>query len=167
MLPGMLRLERLRDDHAPALLAFEQENREYFARSVPDRGDAFFAEFASRHLARLAEQDAGECHFHVVLDEHGDLIGRVNLVDVDEDGAELGYRIAERATGRGVATTAVAEACRLAATTYRLSALRARTTLDNPASMTVLARNGFTPVGDITLSGRPGVRYRRRFAGIG
>jgi len=27
--------------HAPAQLAFEQENRAYFAAAVPDRGDAF------------------------------------------------------------------------------------------------------------------------------
>ncbi|MET8009511.1 GNAT family N-acetyltransferase [Streptomyces sp. NPDC005271] len=158
----MMRLERLRADHARALLAFERENREYFARTVPDRGDAYFAEFASRHRALLAEQDAGVCHFHVVVDGHGDLVGRVNLVDVEEGAAELGYRIGERATGRGMATAAVEEMCRLAATAYGLSALTAATTLDNPASMAVLTRAGFTAVGDITLDGRPGVRYRRR-----
>jgi ribosomal-protein-alanine N-acetyltransferase len=35
-------LRRLRAGHADALLAFEKDNREYFARSVPDRGDAYF-----------------------------------------------------------------------------------------------------------------------------
>ncbi|MGO4759286.1 GNAT family N-acetyltransferase, partial [Streptomyces sp. 2MCAF27] len=49
MLADMItvRLERLRADHAPALLAFERENRAYFARSIPDRGDSYFTEFAS------------------------------------------------------------------------------------------------------------------------
>ncbi|MGW7364034.1 GNAT family N-acetyltransferase [Streptomyces sp. NPDC054841] len=160
----MVTLEQLRSDHALALLAFERENREYFARSVPDRGDAYFAEFASRHRARLTEQDAGLCHFHVVIDEQGDLVGRVNLVDVEAGAAELGYRIGERAAGQGVATAAVAEVCRLAATSYRLSALRAVTTLDNQASMTVLARNGFAAVEAIRIDGRPGVRYQRQLA---
>ncbi|MFF2046026.1 GNAT family N-acetyltransferase [Kitasatospora sp. NPDC058170] len=160
----MLTLERLRSDHAPALLAFEQENRAYFAQSVPDRGDDYFTGFASRHRDLLAEQDTGACRFHVVLDDRGELIGRVNLVDISDGCAELGYRIDERATGRGVATAAVGEACRLAGAEYALSTLVAVTTLDNPASRAVLARNGFTVVESITLVGRPGVRYRRRLA---
>ncbi|MCC3776704.1 GNAT family N-acetyltransferase [Streptomyces sp. UNOB3_S3] len=159
----MIRLERLRADHAPALLAFELENRAYFARSVPDRGDAYFTGFASRHEALLAEQETGTIHFHIVLDDDsGRLIGRVNLVDVERGTAELGYRIGERAAGRGVATAAVAALCRLAATTYGLSSLTAVTTLDNPASRTVLERNGFTLTDHITVGDRPGVGYRRR-----
>ncbi|WP_157181474.1 GNAT family N-acetyltransferase [Actinopolymorpha alba] len=163
----MLRLERLHADHAPALLAFERENREFFVRTVPDRGDAYFTEFADLHRARLAEQDAGVCHFHVVIDEHGDLIGRVNLIDVSAGAAELGYRIGERATGRGVATAAVGEVRRLAVEAYDLSNLRAVTTRDNPASMAVLQRNGFTAVADIQLDGRPGVRYECQLAKVG
>lgn len=158
----MVRVERLRADHAPAVLAFELENREYFSRSIPDRGDAYFAEFAALHRARLAEQDAGECHFHVVFDDDGALVGRVNLVDVEDGIAELGYRVAERAAGRGVATAAVAQVCQLAVTSYGLQALRAVTTLDNAASRAVLRRHGFTAVGDVTVDGRPGVRYLRR-----
>ncbi|MGW7268809.1 GNAT family N-acetyltransferase [Streptomyces sp. NPDC054842] len=161
----MTKLERLRADHAPALLAFERENREFFARIIPDRGDDYFSEFAARHRALLAEQDTGACHFHVVVDERGDLVGRVNLVDVQDGNAELGYRIGERATGRGVATAAVAEVCARAAATYGLTSLVARTTTDNLASQKVLARNGFTVVGDITLSGRPGIRYHRPLSG--
>ncbi|MFJ3790435.1 GNAT family N-acetyltransferase [Kitasatospora sp. NPDC090091] len=160
-----IRLERLRADHADALLEFERTNRAYFARSVPDRGDGYFTYFADRHRALLAEQDAGTCHFHLVLDEAGLLLGRVNLVDVEDGAAELGYRIGERAAGRGVATAAVLDVCRLAAGEYGLSALTAVTTLDNPASMAVLRRTGFTTVGSITIDDRPGVRYRRGLIG--
>ncbi|MEV0532318.1 GNAT family N-acetyltransferase [Kitasatospora sp. NPDC050463] len=155
------RLERLRADHAPVLLAFERENREYFARSVPDRGDAYFAAFADRHRALLAEQDTGACHFHLLVDGQGELLGRVNLVDVAAGAAELGYRIGERAAGRGAATAAVHEVCRLATAEYGLTALTAVTTLDNPASMAVLQRTGFTVVGELVLDDRPGLRYRR------
>ncbi|MCX5376990.1 GNAT family N-acetyltransferase [Streptomyces sp. NBC_00091] len=161
----MIRLERLRADHADALLAFERENRAYFARSVPDRGDAYFVEFAARHRALLAEQDAGVCHFHVVVDDRGELVGRVNLVDVEEGAAELGYRIGEGSAGRGLATAVVGEMCRLAATAYRLTSLTAVTTHDNPASTAVLGRNGFTAVGHVSLAGRPGTRYQLQLAG--
>lgn len=164
MLPCMLRLERLRADHGDILLAFEREHREYFARSVPDRGDAYFTDFAARHRGLLAEQDAGTCHFHLVIDDTGALVGRVNLVDVEEGAAELGYRIGETAAGRGTATAAVEEVCRLAAASYGLHSLIADTTLDNLASAAVLRRTGFTAVEDITLDGRPGIRYRRALA---
>ena len=55
----MPELERLRADHAAAVLAFESANRAYFASSISDRGDGYFETFAERHRALLAEQDAG------------------------------------------------------------------------------------------------------------
>jgi len=159
----MVTLERLRADHAGALLDFERANRAYFARSVPDRGDAFFtpAGFAERLASLLDEQHGGICHFHVILDAEGRLVGRINLMDVADGRAELGYRVAERASGRGVATAAVAGICRSAATEYGLTALTAVTTLDNPASRKVLTRNGFTRTGDALVGGRPGTAYLR------
>lgn len=180
MLVRMVRLERLRADHASALLAFERANRAYFARSIPDRGDAYFAEFPARHRALLAEQAAGLHHFHVVLAEgtspaegtpaadgaaHGELIARVNLVDVADGAAELGYRVAEHAAGRGVARAAVTEVCRLAAERYGLAALTAVATLDNPASQAVLRRTGFAVTGPTTVDDRPALRYHRPLTG--
>lgn len=157
----MPELQLLRLDHAPALLAFEQENRAYFAASIPDRGDDYFAGFDARHAALLAEQAAGLHFFHVLVGSGGEVLGRVNLIDVADGSAELGYRIAEKAARQGLATAAVRQTCLLAAAQYGLTALRAVTTLDNPGSRTVLARTGFVPVGEIPLDGRPGTRYTR------
>ncbi len=151
-------LERLAPEHADALLAFERENREWFARSIPDRGDDYFTEFAARHAALLAEQATGRCHFHV-LTESGAVLGRFNLVDVADGAAELGYRVAQRSAGRGVATDAVRRVATLAREAYGLRRLTAATTLDNPASQAVLRRTGFTPAGEVSLGGRPGLRY--------
>lgn len=157
----MPELQLLRPDHAPALLTFEQENRAYFAASIPDRGEDYFARFEERHRALLAEQEAGVCYFHVLVGVEGEVLGRVNLVDVVDGGAELGYRIAERAAGRGLATWAVRELCTRAAEEYGLTFLRAATTLDNGASRAVLIRTGFTVVGETQLGGRPGLSYLR------
>jgi Acetyltransferase (GNAT) domain len=107
-------LERLRADHAAALLAFERDNRNYFAASVPDRGDEYFAAFDDRHRTLLAWQDEGTDHFHVLVEPDGSIVGRVNLADVTDGSAELGYRIAERAAGRGLATAAVRRVVELA-----------------------------------------------------
>ncbi|MFJ8854345.1 GNAT family N-acetyltransferase [Streptomyces sp. NPDC102437] len=158
----MPELQRLRPDHAPALLTFEQENRTYFAASVPDRGDAYFTDFAARLTALLTEQDAGLCHFHVLVAPDGEVLGRFNLVDVADGSAELGFRMAEKATRRGLATATVLHLCTLAATEYGLTTLRASAALDNTASRTVLTRAGFAPTGEeVQLGGQPGLAYVR------
>ncbi|MDX6281036.1 MAG: [ribosomal protein S5]-alanine N-acetyltransferase [Kribbellaceae bacterium] len=158
-LPGGARLERLRVEHGPALLAFEVENREYFAGFISDRGDAFFAEFDERLAALLGYQADGTDHPHVLVTDSGEVVGRVNLVDVTDGSAELGYRIAEKAAGRGLATAAVREVCALAAGEYGLRELRAGTNLDNTASRAILERTGFVPVGEHEYGGRPGIEY--------
>ncbi|MFF3951709.1 GNAT family N-acetyltransferase [Streptomyces sp. NPDC001890] len=161
----MPELQRLRPDHAPALLAFEQENRTYFAASVPDRGDAYFTDFAAVLTARLTEQAAGICHFHLLVAPEGEVLGRFNLVDVTDGSAELGFRMAEKATRRGLATATVLHLCTRAATEYGLTTLHASATLDNTASRTVLTRTGFVPTGEkVQLSGKPGLRYVRSTA---
>lgn len=157
----MPELLRLHADHAPALLRFERENRAFFARTVPDRGDDYFARFGERHDALLAEQAAGLHHFHLLVDASGTVLGRVNLVDVADGSAELGFRIAESATGRGLATAAVRRVCSVAVRDYGLTSLRAATTLDNTGSRSVLARTGFVEVGKVELGGQPGVRLLR------
>src|ERR1700730_16120378 len=152
-------LQLLRLDHAPALLAFERENRAYFAASVPDRGDEFFAEFETRYAPLLAWQVGGTDYLHLLVAEGGEVVGRVNLTEVANGTAELGYRIAQKAAGQGLATAAVRKVRELAATEYGLSRLRARFTLNNPASRKVLEHNGFVAGGSLTLNGKPAMSY--------
>jgi RimJ/RimL family protein N-acetyltransferase len=67
----------------------------------------------------------------------------------DADGwVEIGYGVAETRRGRGHATRAVAEMIALAAADPHIRALTAQTALANAASQGVLARNGFTQVGE-------------------
>ena len=137
----MPELKRLDAGHAPAVLAFELANRAYFVASVPDRGDDYFDRFTERFGALLAKQEAGICTFHVLVAEDGSVLGRFNLVDIEDHSAELGYRVAQQVAGRGVATSTVRELCRLAADQYGLRTLRAA----DPAH----------------LSGEPGTWYQR------
>ncbi len=157
----MPQLELLRSDHAPALLEFERANRAYFAASISDRGDDFYANFDAEHAALLAKQATGQCLFHVLVGEDGEVLGRFNLVGVEDGSAELGYRMAEQAAGQGLATAAVRELCARAAAEYGLTSLWARTTLGNTASRIVLARTGFVPTGEVEVAGRPGQRFAR------
>lgn len=129
------------------LLAFERDNREFFARSIDDRGDAFFAGFTDRHRSLLAEIEAGTCLMFVVRDRTGRVVGRVNLVDIADGSAEIGYRIGEASSGLGYARTAVSQALRVAAD-RGLTQVRAMTTAGNVPSMRVLEASGFELLDD-------------------
>ncbi|MBA0050154.1 N-acetyltransferase [Streptomyces sp. AJS327] len=160
----MPELTLLRADHAPAVLAFELANRAYFAAWVPDRGDAFFERFTDRYAALLAEQEAGACAFHVLVAGDGSVLGRFNLVDVEEGAAHVGYRVARHVAGRGVASAAVRELCGLAVTRYGLRTLWAAAAHENVASGKVLTQAGFAPVSPAEpadLGGALGTWYRR------
>jgi ribosomal-protein-alanine N-acetyltransferase len=157
-------LQRLNAGHAPAVLAFELANRGYFADSISDRGDDFFDQFTSRHRALLAEQEAGTGAFYVLVTEDGSVLGRFNMVGFEDGTAELGYRVAQHAAGRGVATATVRELCRLAAARHGLHTLKAAVSRDNAASQRVLAKAGFVPVGPADpahIGGKQGTWYER------
>jgi ribosomal-protein-alanine N-acetyltransferase len=47
----------------------------------------------------------------VLVGDGGEVLGRFNLVDVEDGSAELGYRVAEHAAGQGLATAAVRGIC--------------------------------------------------------
>ncbi|MFB9833644.1 GNAT family N-acetyltransferase [Actinoallomurus acaciae] len=163
----MPELERLRADHAPAVLAFELANRAYFAASISDRGDEYYDRFTDRHSALLAEQEAGAGAFYVLVAEDGSVLGRFNLIFTEDGTAELGYRVAQHVAGRGVATATVRELCLLAAARHGLHTLRAAAARDNAASQKVLAKAGFAPVGPADpadIGGKPGTWYRRDLA---
>ncbi|GHO42299.1 hypothetical protein KSX_04620 [Ktedonospora formicarum] len=83
----------------------------------------------------------------------------MNLFRVAGGSAELGYRIAQKAAGQGLATAIVRQMRELAATEYGLTRLSARVTLDNPASRKVLEHNGFVAVGELTLNDKPAISY--------
>ena len=163
----MPELQRLRADHASAVLAFELANRAYFAAFISDRGDEYFEQFAKQHDALLAEQEAGICAYYVLVAEDGSVLGRFNLFNIEDGTAELGYRVAQHVAGRGVATATVQELCRLAAAQYGLRTLRAATSHGNVASQRVLAKAGFVPAGPADpahLGGKPGTWYQRDLA---
>lgn len=165
----MPELQQLRADHAEAVLAFEVANRAYFAASISDRGDAYFKQFAERHNALLAEQEAGTGAFYVIVADDGRILGRFNLILVKDGIAELGYRVAQEAAGRGVATAAVREVCQFAASRHGVRTLRAAASTGNIASREVLVKAGFVPTGPAdpaSIGGKQGTWYQRDLPGV-
>lgn len=155
----MFELQRVRLGHEAAILVFEQTNRAYFADYISDRGDDFYEQFSERHSALLAEQETGACVFHVLVDDDGKVVGRFNLYDLVDGTADVGYRVGQGVAGRGVATSALQDLCRIAREQYGLRTLRAATSNDNVASARVLAKVGFLATGPAKVGGRQGSRY--------
>ena len=94
-------------------------------------------------------------------------MGRFNLIFVVDGSAVLGYRVAQHAAGRGLATATVRELCELATAQYGLRKVRAATSLQNAASQKVLTKAGFLAVGPADpadLGGKPGTWYERVLA---
>jgi ribosomal-protein-alanine N-acetyltransferase len=81
----------------------------------------------------------------VVRDAGSRVVGRVNVVDILDGSADLGYRIAEDAGGRGYAREAARLALQAAAD-RGVRQVTAMTTVGNVASRRVLEANGFEPV---------------------
>ena len=142
-----LRLVPAQEANPAAVLRFESENREYFRRWIPDRGDAYYdleAVAASLDDAGCWWDD-GSDRLHVVSDPAGEVVGRANLVDVAEGRASLGYRVAGPHNGRGIATAAVTDLL-TSAPRWGISRLCAETSTVNPGSARVLERCGVAHV---------------------
>jgi ribosomal-protein-alanine N-acetyltransferase len=155
----MSELQRLAAAHLDAVLTFERENRDYFAKSLTDRGDAFYETLGDHHRALLQEQETGACLYFVLVDSGGSIEGRFNLYDIHDGTARVGYRVAERAAGRGTATQSVRELCRKAGHQYHLRTLTAETSDVNLASQRVLEKAGFVGTGPCVVAGEPAQRF--------
>ncbi|WP_078394089.1 GNAT family N-acetyltransferase [Shouchella patagoniensis] len=136
-------LVQLDKGDADALFAFEVENRSYFEKMVPGRGDDYynFPIFLKRLDVLLKEQEKQAGAYYLIKDETG-IVGRINLV-ISNESADLGYRVGERFTGNGVAKQALSLAISEARTIPGLRKLVAKTTTANIGSQKVLECNGF------------------------
>ncbi|WP_371168422.1 GNAT family N-acetyltransferase [Aliiroseovarius sp. 2305UL8-7] len=144
-------------EDAPGLFAFEVRNRDYFERHVGPRPDTYW-DLTSLTDVLQAQVGAGEMMY--LLKSGGKILGRVNLTAVDNGVAQLGYRVGEEFTHRGIATKAVTLAIDRA-TEHGLWALEARVLLNNPASKRVLEKAGFTCTGQDRIGDLECETFRR------
>jgi ribosomal-protein-alanine N-acetyltransferase len=157
-------LEALGPHHEAAVLSFERGNRAYFAQSINDRGDSYFHQFPARHRELLAAQQAGTGAFYVLVDEHAEVVGRFNLYDIVDGRANVGYRVAQRVAGQGVATSGLRKLCHIAREDIGLRTLMAATDDENVASQRVLAKVGFVLIGPTEVVGRHGAEFKINLA---
>jgi ribosomal-protein-alanine N-acetyltransferase len=129
---------------AGELAALLIENRAFLAPFEPPRNERFYT--VEGQLERLEREDK---HVFAILDDER-IAGTATLSNVARgplQSANLGYWVAERANGRGLATKAVAELIPVAFGELGLHRLEAGTLTDNLASQRVLEKNGFERIG--------------------
>lgn len=138
-------------DDVPVLTALAVANRDHLAPWQPRRSEAWYTEQGQAEgvAAALRGFAEGSEVPHVIV-VAGTVVGRVGLNSVIRgafQSASIGYWVAADATGRGVATAAVAAMVDLAFGPQGLHRVQGETLANNAASRRVLERNGFVEYG--------------------
>ncbi|WP_199611698.1 GNAT family N-acetyltransferase [Flocculibacter collagenilyticus] len=150
-------------DYADALLAFEKDNRAYFKSLIEDREDGFYTlhNIHNEIEKGIEEWESDEAYkFFMCVDNK--LMGRINLRQITRDThtsifndrqnksantlihqGEIGYRISQQYSGKGVTTSAVKLVKQYAFEELHLNRIVARVAVNNPGSQIVLLKNQF------------------------
>ncbi len=143
----MISIEMMSKENCIDIYSFEKENRDYFEKNLPPRPDNYFNLNTFQDITNelLVKQDNHDIFMHVIRNSRGDVVGRINLVTLENDKktAELGYRIGETYSNLGYASEAVKIVLDKAINIYGLNKIIAGTATDNFASKKVLMKNGF------------------------
>ena len=142
----------IRVDDAEALADLLARNREFLAPWSPTWPNDFAT--VARQLADidlvLQRHEQGTVLAHVVVDDGGEVVGRISLNDIVRgpfQSCRVNYWVSQHRNGRGLATAALAHIKALAFGELDLHRLQAETLVHNAASQAVLARNGFERIG--------------------
>ena len=137
----------LQEFDAEELFKFESKNRRFFEQMVPSRGDDYynFEIFTLRHQELLREQEDGLSNFYLIKNNAEEIVGRVNLVDMDKINniADIGFRVGAEYVGKGIGNRALNL---LLKTDLSVRQIRGKTTTVNHASQKALEKNGFKKV---------------------
>ncbi|EEL70587.1 MULTISPECIES: GNAT family N-acetyltransferase [Bacillus] len=140
-------IEQLKKQDAEDLFNFELTNKSFFETMVPSRGSNYYVyEYFQKQLDELLkEQTEGISYFHLIRNTEKEIVGRINLVDVDKEKriGSLGYRVGEDFTKKGVAASSV-KLILAQARVYEINEIHAMTTTNNIASQIVLEKSGFS-----------------------
>ena len=137
----------LKEEDAEELFGFECDNRMFFENMVPSRGADYYnyKMFRIRHKELLTEQRAGISQFYLIRNYFGRIVGRINLVDIDQNAgiAHVGFRVGEQYVGQGVAIQALKLLLNMKSSVTKI---HGKTTTNNIASQKVMEKNGFEKV---------------------
>lgn len=140
-----MKLECLAPCHFDMLFEFERDNKAWFEQYVPARPASYSqnSSFVTAQHALLEEQCCETSLFLVLIDENR-IAARVNFTDIEEGECEMGYRVGQAYINGGIATQAVHDSLLLARQKLDLYLVYAQAATNNPASIRVLEKSGFS-----------------------
>lgn len=146
------RIRLIKPADAERLTELLLRSREYLAPWEPRRAEDYFTVEGQRLVVEqaLARHARGEVVPLVILDEGGDVAGRLTLSDVVRGpflSCHMGYWVGIDQAGRGLATEAASAAVAAAFGELGLHRIQAGTLVDNVASQRVLEKTGFELIG--------------------
>lgn len=142
-------LASLSHEHLESLYQFEIENRDWFESLIAPRGNGFYSlQSMQQHIADCLAEHANSRASAYILIQHNQIVARANLkaICLNKGVAEVGYRVAQSAVGKGVASFALQQLIAIAEHKFRLQRLQAEVLENNPASKRVLQKHGFVEV---------------------
>ncbi|PKF80301.1 N-acetyltransferase [Vibrio sp. vnigr-6D03] len=135
------------------LLRFERANRQWFETFIDERPEGFYCmKGVNLHIREcLKDYQSMTMLPTLIKNGRGEILGRANLhgIDLKKGEAWVGYRIAERSSGQGLATLATQQLIHYAKTYRGLKTLRAYAATQNVASQRVLLNNQFRHTGTV------------------
>ena len=140
-----MHFERIDPKHVLSLLDFENRNRHFFETYIAPRDNAFYSlDGVGNHISEL--QYLAKCNraLSFVLIGNNRIVARANLKNIESKCAEIGYRVSEEATGKGVASLCV-EFLISEAKRNGIVSIKAEVMDNNRASDKVLLKNSYVP----------------------
>lgn len=131
------------------LFQFELDNRRWFEKHIAARESDFYSKFkVEKHILTCLTEYHAQVMYPAVIEIDDVIIARVNLrnINLEMKTADIGYRVAENESGRGVASFAVRAMLELAKSELGFEAISSYVTIRNIASQKVLAKCNFSQV---------------------
>ncbi|MCR6110756.1 GNAT family N-acetyltransferase [Bacillus sp. A301a_S52] len=149
----MITLKLLTLDDRERLFYFEKENKYFFESMVPPRPETYNMKHTFNKVIEqlIDEQNRKKSYFYLIMNNKDDLVGRLNVTDIDNECGNIGYRIGESYCGQGLASKALKHFL-LTTPDLPLKCLKAKTTNHNISSQRVLEKNQFYNVKEDTQS---------------
>jgi len=144
----------LQQSDTESLFKFESDNKNWFQKFVPPRPESYFEKDSFSEVIKdlIEEQQNRECFLYLMI-EDGNIVGRVNISEINGLCGEIGFRISKDSAGKGFTTAAVKLLMEKAVNSHGLSEFNAKTTSVNTASQAVLKKCGFTFTHEIKNAG--------------
>ncbi len=131
------------------LFQFELDNRRWFEKHIAARESDFYSKFkVEKYIIACLAEFHTQVMYPAIIEVDDVIIARVNFrnINLEKKTADIGYRVAESESGKGVASFAVSEMLEIAEKNFCLKNIKSYVSATNIASQRVLEKYAFKQV---------------------